>query len=212
MKRVFILLMAIGLFNCTRTKNEDSSLSAKVDSSQNVKADDFYSISKTYGDVESDGLLFPTDIISKVKRFRVNGRELKGQPYGGGDCWGKIRRYVLDNDTLTIDKHNCGEYGFGNKLFLKKADSLVLAVTYAIDRSQNEKESWFNDLLEIVEFKKNEFMIKTSVETITDWNEIKLDRPPGKSDNFKGQNSSGDYLYYLEEYKKIRSYELVGEE
>jgi hypothetical protein len=212
MARVVTLLIIAGLYSCTRTQTADSSVSATKGSPQSVTTSDFYSISKTYGDIESDSLLFPTEVMQKVKYLRVWGIEIKGQPYGGGDCWGKIKRYVLEKDTLTIDKHNCGEHGFGNKVFLKKGDSLTLAVTYEIDQLQNEKGSWFNDLLEIVEFKKNEFMIKTSVETITDWNKIKLDRPPGKSDRLKDQNASGDYLYYLEEYKKIRAYEFVEEE
>jgi len=212
MTRVDILLIIVGLFSCTRIQTDDSSLSATVDNSQSVTTNDFYSISKTYGDVESDSLLFPSEVMQKVKSHRARGREIKGQPYGGGDCWGKIKRYLLDEDTLTIDKHNCGDYGFGNKVFLKKGDSLILTVTYKIDQLHDEKGASFKELLEIVEFKANEFMIKTSVETITDWNKIKLDRTPGKSDHFKGQNASGDYLYYLEEYEKIRLYELVEEE
>jgi hypothetical protein len=211
MNRVFVLVINIGIMSCTGKQTDKSLLSSIIDSTQIVTTNDFYSISKTYGDVESDRLLLPTDIKQKIEPLRTRGREIEGQPYGGGDCWGKVRRFVLDNDTLTIDKYKCGEHGFGNKVFIKEGDSLKLAVTYRIDHSQNEKESWFNDVLETVEFKREEGLIKTSVETISDWNNIKLDRPPGKFDHFKGKNSSNDYLYFLEEYKKIKTQELVSD-
>jgi hypothetical protein len=54
-------------------------------------------------------------------------------------------------------------------------------------------------------------VIEPSVEHITDWDKIKLDRPPGKSDHFKGQNSSGEYLYFIEEYRKIKALELTAD-
>jgi hypothetical protein len=118
---------------------------------------------------------------------------------------------VLDNDTLTIDKHNCGEHGFENRVFLKNGDSLKMVASYRVIPLQSEKQTVFTDLLEIAEFKREESTLKTSSESIEDWDNIKLDRPPGKFDHFRGKNSINDYLFYLDEYKKIRALGLISE-
>lgn len=213
MAKVIGLALLLALVCCTGREQTGQPGHSKRDSVLiSPKPSDFYSVSKIYGDHESDSLLLPVATKKRIKAIRMQGTEMAQQPYGGGDCWGKVRRFVLDEDTLTIDKHSCGEYGFGNTVFLKTGDSLRLVATYEVEHQQNENQSLFTDLLEIVDFKPYESSIQTSTALITDWNAFKIDRAPQKSGRFQGENASVNYKHYKEQYEALKKLALLSEE
>lgn len=213
MAKVAALILLLALVCCTGREQTSQSTHSKPDSALIAsKPSDFYSVSKIYGDSESDSLLLPIATKKRIMTIRMQGTEIAQQPYGGGDCQGKVRRFVLAEDTLTIDKHSCGEYGFENVVFLKTGDSLKLVATYKVDHEQNEKQSWFTDLLEIVEFKQYESSIEASTGLITDWNVLNADRAPQKSDQARGENAAADYDHYKKQYEALKTLDLLSEE
>ncbi|MBT1696021.1 hypothetical protein KK083_03975 [Fulvivirgaceae bacterium PWU4] len=213
MPKVAALILLLALACCTAREQTSQPAHPKRDTAMiSPNPDDFYSVLKIYGDSESDSLLLPVATKKRIKVIRMQGTEMAQQPYGGGDCWGKVRRFVLAGDTLTIDKHSCGEHGFGNTVFLKTGDSLRMVVTYEVDHQQNENQSLFTDLLEIVEFKPYESNIQTSTEFITDWSVLTTDRAPRKSGRFQGENASANYEYHIEQCKALKKLNVLSDE
>ena len=59
---------------------------------------------------------------------------------------------ILGTDTLTIDKYDCGDYGFGNTLFITNADSLMYVREFSVEWSPDDDGNVFHVNENIFEF------------------------------------------------------------
>ncbi len=201
MKRLPLLFFLSFIVSCQQS-SQTIPLSEKADTKV-VEKDtvseaepDYYTISHSLGDVDSNSLLFPDRIVQHAKSIMSEAKELMPLNQGIGDCAIKVRRFVKDLDTLTIKKHNCGEYGFGSVLVLTQKDSLKLVAEYHVNVNVDEKRLTYSDYLRIAEFKKEESNVTESSMAISDWTNLNLNRSPGKTEHFVGKNSFASNVYW----------------
>lgn len=136
-------MLTLGLLGCSQTNRE--SQSKTLDSTvTNDKVTDEYELASIYRDLESDSLLVSKTDEKKFTELLTKGRKIKEQEYGGGDCEGKFKQLTGENDTLTIDKFDCGDYGFGNSQFIVHNDSLRYVREYKMEWSPDDKGNEFN--------------------------------------------------------------------
>ena len=111
-----------------------------------------YEFASAYRELDSDSLVLRKADIVKFSRFYTDGIKIRELEYGGGDCDGKFMQRILGTDTLTIDKYDCGDYGFGNTLFITNADSLRYVRKFSIEWSPDDDGNVFHVNENIFEF------------------------------------------------------------
>jgi hypothetical protein len=146
MKQILHIILLIGLcISCNQTTDKaetietDKAKTIGVSDSLELAPQDDYSASAIYRSLDSDSLLTDKgEIDSLLSIFLRTGKQIKRKEYGGGDCEGAYRTFSIkdDNSILTIDKYDCGDFGFGNSQYLTKNDSVLLTREFKVE--------WYN--------------------------------------------------------------------
>lgn len=203
MRQILISIIILGLLSCTKTTQQ-----TEIKTTDNVtNTVDNYSASAIYSSDESDSLLLShSDFEKIILTFRVQGTKIKEKEYGGGDCWGRYKRFLLNGDTLTINKNSCGDYGFSNSQFLTKGDSISIVRKFEMQWSADSTETKFIVLEQIYTFKEGQLTINEKTKTILDWKGYDLKELPFKSRTTNGQQ---EYTDLKNELRELLTYELI---
>jgi hypothetical protein len=173
MTKILQLILVFGFVSCWQATRQSKSTISESTRQNDVVNE--YELASIYRDVDSDSLLAASADKSKLADFITNGTKIEEKEYGGGDCDGKFKRFVLDEDTLTIDKYDCGDYGFGNTGFVSNHDSLRYVREYKIEWFPGDEENEYNVSETIYEFTANKLTKRTRTKSIKDWKDFKID-------------------------------------
>jgi hypothetical protein len=168
MEKILALIFIGGLFSCSPTGSQtDTKVTAAPLTPDNLANE--HDDTSNFRDLDSDSLGGDTRDMLDFLPFQEKGTKVKEKEYAGGDCSGKFKQIALGTDTLTIDKHDCGEYGFGNTQFITTGDSLRYVRKYTIEWSPDDKGNEFIVSETIYEFRASGVLKKTrekSIETL----------------------------------------------
>ena len=129
----------------------------------------------SYRSLDSDSLEIQDEEFNKtIAHFRASGRKIKEMKYGGGDCWGKFVQIVMGSDTVTIDKYDCGDYGFGNSQFIVHNDSLTKIREFRMEWSPDGNGYAFNVMEQILEFDPDHLTTKNRVGSTEGWEDFRF--------------------------------------
>jgi hypothetical protein len=207
MKKILLFLL-VGVISCQsfQKPNKDKSDTIATDiSTNNISNNNWYDSLQIYSSVKSDSLFLDQEQMkSLIDSFRLHRSHLQTIQYGGGDCWGITNFFSLDLDTLIIDKYDCGDYGFGNNLFLISNDSIAMVRKYDFDWDPSDGNVNYNISEQIFLF--NDMILLQRKKTIGSWKDFSLDNVPFIKSNIYGTN---DYNLFLEEVKNIKKRETI---
>lgn len=151
MKKILLIIFILGFIGCSKTEQESGG-NATDSFAPERPVETGYEFASAYRELDSDSLLLGKGDIVEFSRFYTNGIKIREQEYGGGDCDGKFMLQVLGADTLTIEKYDCGDYGFGNTLFITNADSLMYVREFSVEWSPDDDGNVFHVNENIFEF------------------------------------------------------------
>lgn len=172
MRTIFLLILITGLFSCTRTK-ESLNSDVAIDSLESSPQDD-YVASTIYRSLDSDSLLIDKKTVDEfLLNFIINGKLIRKHEYGGRDCDSAYKTYKLDNNTsiLTIDKYDCGDYGFGNSQYLTSGDSITYVREFAVEWDATNDKTSYKVTERLIKFKNGRTQLKErqkSIDRLTD--------------------------------------------
>jgi hypothetical protein len=188
MTKILPVIFVLALFSCSRTRQSENQ---KADSSSTVaNAGNDYELASINRTLDSDSLLASKDVVMKFSEFLKKGTKFKENEYGGGDCYGKFKQIDLGVATLTIDKYDCGDYGFGNTEFITDGDSLRYVRQFKIEWSPGDKGNEFKVSETIYEFSTRGISKKTRAKSIEEWKDFRIN--DGK---FEESSNSGQSEY-----------------
>ena len=199
MRTILLLTLVTGLFNCTRTTETKNS--GVPSDSLEFSAQDDYTASTIYRSLDSDSLLIDKETVDNfLLHFITNGQLLRRHEYGGGDCDGVYRTYNLDKNTiiLTVDKYDCGDYGFGNNQYLTKNDSVILVREFTVDWDISDTKTPYRVTERMIKFTNGKTISKERQKSTDRLSDIGFSNLPFNNN----ENSQVD------EYTRIRK-ELV---
>lgn len=196
-----MLTLILGLASCSQTGRQSDSKMTDPTSTQNDGGNNYDQTLK-YRDLESDSL--SADKIDQLKfaEFSTKGTKIKEKEYGGGDCESKFKRLVLGNDTLTVDKYDCGDYGFGNTEFITSGDSLQYVREYKIEWSPDDKGNQFRASETTYEFSTNRLLKRTRAKFVEKWKDFRITEIPFEGSRLRGQD---EYNQFKKELRDILS-------
>ncbi len=102
----------------------------------------------------------------------MKSKKVKEKEYGAGDYFGKYRVYVNKFDTLVIDKGDGGDYGFGNTVYFKRNDSLILYREYKFESFISDSGQIEEVTEQIVTFNKAGMTFLRRQMRTKDWSEL----------------------------------------
>jgi len=196
MIKILPLIFAFGLLSCSQPRQSDSQTTDSSSLPDNLAND--YNLASTDRDPDSESLLADNDDLVMYSKFSTNGTNIREKEYGGGDCGGKFKQIVLETDTLTIDKYDCGDYGFGNTEYIKDGDSLRYVRKYKMEWSPDDKGNEFKVSETIYEFSTIGLTKRTRAKSIKGWSEFRINE-----ENFEESRISGQ-LEYNELKKELK--------
>lgn len=101
----------------------------------------------------------------------AQGKVLRRNEYGAGDCWGSITEYALPKGSLAIDSMTCGEYGFTYTRYLFNANKQLIAVR--VKKSDtlfgDNDEAAFSRVERLVDFSRSPAKVQIKTDTIKDY-------------------------------------------
>jgi len=121
-------------------------------------------------------------VDSFLLNFIANGQLLRRHEYGGGDCDGAYRTYNLKNSKsiLTIDKYDCGDYGFGNNQYLTKKDSVTNVREFSVEWDVSDGNTLYIVTERMIKFKNGKTILKERQKSITRLADLKFGNVPFK--------------------------------
>jgi len=165
MTKILQLILIIGLFSsCVQTT--DKMVNHEESDMLKASPQDDYSTSTVYRALDSDSLLIDKGTIDSVVSLFKGGQLLRKHEYGGGDCDGAYRTFKIQGDSsiLTIDKYDCGDYGFGNNQYLTRNARILLVREFKVEWGNVDK---YHVTERIIEFKTEGTIVKTRSRTIS---------------------------------------------
>jgi hypothetical protein len=207
MTKILLLIFVLGLISCSETNKQSESKTSDTTSTQDVVVNE-YELALIYRDLDSDSLLADKDDQLKLLKFLTKGIKIKEKEYGSGDCEGKFKQLALHEDTLTIDKYDCGDYGFGNTEFILDSDSLKYVREFKIEWSPDDKENELSVSETTYEFTSSNLKKRTRTKSIKGWKDFRIDDVNFEESTLPGHE---EYNKFKKELKNITLKEKLGE-
>ena len=200
---------------CGKRPSETSSVdnNVTVDSTKQIQIDTStttgqrnYNRSMIHREFDNDSLLLDLPDLRKLIKSFTSKQKVREKEYGAGDYFGKYRVYADKLDTLIIDKGDGGDYGFGNTIYLKRKDSIVLYRDYYFN-SFVDSTGWGEEVTElIVTFKHATVSSKRRQMQTADWSQLFLKNIPFEN---IPDDPSKRYKLLKDELNKLYKRELV---
>jgi len=206
-----LLLISLGCSNrpsdVANKDSNDSTTTTKISPPDSLTVGQInYKKSLIYREFENDSLLLDLPDLKRLIRSFTSKSKVKEKEYGAGDYFGKYRVYADKLDTLIIDKGDGGDYGFGNTVYLKRDDSIVLYRNYEFNSIVSESGQTEEITEQLIAFKQGTMSAKQRKMTTKDWSEL----------NFKGikfetvaDDPSKRYKSLTDELKSLYKRELI---
>ena len=180
----------------------DSTSKNQIDTSTTIGQRN-YDRSMIHREFGNDSLLLDLPDLRKLIKSFTSKQKVREKEYGAGDYFGKYRVYADKLDTLIIDKGDGGDYGFGNTIYLKRKDSIVLYRDYYFN-SFVDSTGWREEVTELlVTFKQRTVSVKQRQMQSKDWGQLFFKNIPFDNipdDPFRRYKSLEDKLNKL--YKR----------
>jgi hypothetical protein len=139
MRHLVVITFAMMLFGCVQRKAEVQNINDSIAEADTVPKDVLGGgvvdlAAPSTSDATRDSLFISDSVFSQLtKDFYSNARQVQVKHFGGGDCEGWFKRFVMDTDTFTVDCMYCGEYGFSNAQFINRKDSILMVRIFDVD-------------------------------------------------------------------------------
>lgn len=192
MTKNFLLILTLGLFSCSQINTQSESKTAdSISSRDNIENE--YELASIYRDLDSDSLLADKDNQLRLNAFLTKGIKTKEKEYGGGDCDGKFKQLSFGTDTLTVDKYDCGDYGFGNTQFITKGDSLKFVREFKFDWLVDSTGSKFNVTENVYDFSGSEVIKRIRTKQANGWKDFRISNIEFEQSRLQGQKEYNDF-------------------
>ncbi len=156
-----------------RNKGQIDSTTSEILPTDSAAAQKNYLKSIIHRDFDNDSLLIDLPELKRtVRSIVLKSKKVEEKNYGAGDYYGKYRVYAYKFDTLIIDKGDGGDYGFGNALYLKRNDSLILYRKYELTSMFSDSGQTQEVTEQIVAFKNGSMTLTQRQMTTKDWCEL----------------------------------------
>jgi hypothetical protein len=109
---------------------------------------------------------------------------------------------------LTIDKHDCGDYGFGNSEFITEGDSLRYARKYKMEWSPDDKGNQFNVSETIYEFSNDSVIKRTREKSTKGWKDYTINDLTFEETRLPAQ---GEYIELKNQLRNLTLKEKLNE-
>jgi len=207
MTKILLLIFVIGLVGCSQTsKQSEFKPTDSILMYTNIINE--YELASVYRDLDSDSLLVDNDELLELDEFLTKGTKIREMEYGGGDCSGKFKQLSFEMDTLTVDKYDCGDYGFGNTEFVTKGDSLRLVREFRMEWLVDSTGSKFNVSEAIYDFSSLRSTKRTRTKSVQGWKDFRISDTDFDERRLHGQK---EYLELKKELKDLAMKEKLSE-
>lgn len=142
-------------------------------------------------DIKSDSIVLERGVLyEQIFNFIAKGAKTSDESFVGmgGPCRKKIRKYVIDHDSLTLIKDDCDTHSFANHQFITQGDSLVLYRTYKMELSSSNNKPYLTE--EIYQFRGQTAIISRRNKTGEGPDDFRLNKIP-----FTVTRRPGGYYY-----------------
>ncbi len=190
MTKILLLILTLGLFSCSQTNRRSESKTIDSTASRD-NIENEYELASIYRDLDSDSLLADEDNKLRLNEFLTKGTKTKEKVYGGGDCGGKFKQLSFKTDMLTVDKYDCGDYGFGNTQFITKGDSLKFVREFKFEWLVDNTGSKFNVTENIYDFSGSIKRIRTK--EVQGWRDFRISNIDFGQSRLQGQKEYNDF-------------------
>jgi hypothetical protein len=207
MKKILLPIFAFGLVSCSQTSKQSESKTTDSTLMQNDIVNE-YELASIYRDLDSDSLLADNDDLLRLNEFLTKGTKIKEKEYGGGDCGGKFKQLSFKTDTLTVDKYDCGDYGFGNTEFITRGDSLRFVREFKMEWLVDSTGSKFNVSETIYYFSSLRSTRRTRTRSVPGWKDFSIRNTDFEEGQLQGQK---EYNEFKKELKDLALKEKLGE-
>lgn len=192
MTKTLLLIIALGLFSCSQTNRQSESKTTDTTATQD-NIENEYELASIYRDLDSDSLLADKDNSLRLNEFLTKGTKTKENEYRGGDCSGKFKQLSFKTDTLTVDKYDCGDYGFGNTQFITKGDSLKFVREFKFEWLVDSTGSKFNVTENIYNFSNSQAIKRIRTKEVNGWKDFRINNIEFKQSRLQGQKEYNDF-------------------
>jgi hypothetical protein len=203
--KIGLILILVVLFSCTRTekKSDISILSESIKDTSTIEGD--FSSSIVYSSSDNNNLLMESnDYLDIITRLMTKENQIYDKEFGGGDCEGRVKIFAENSDTLFLEKTDCGDYGFGNTLFLKNCDSLIFVRYYKYDWDIKDKKMVFNISEKIYNFENQTLFERRKV--VEPWIEYSLNDIPFSTSTFSRTEKNNEFS---KEIIELKTFEIL---
>ena len=196
MTKILQLILIIGLYSTCRQTTDKVVASERPDTLVASPQDD-YLTSTIYRALDSDSLVIDKGAFDSLVSLFKRGHQLSKHDYGGGDCYGAYRTFKMEGDSsiLTVDKYDCGDYGFGNNQYLTRNANILLVREFKVEWDNVDN---YHVTERIIEFKTEGTIIKARKRTVSQLVDLRF-----KGEEFEYERSTTD-----EELERIKK-ELI---
>lgn len=192
MTKILLLILTLGLFSCSQTNRQSESKTVDSTASRD-NIENEYELASIYRDLDSDSLLADEDNKLRLNEFLTKGTKTKEKEYGGVDCDGKFKQLSFKTDTLTVDKYDCGDHGFGNTQFITMGDSLKFVREFKFEWLADSTGSKFNVTENIYDFSVSGSIKRIRAKEVQGWKDFRISNIDFEQSRLQGQKEYNDF-------------------
>ena len=199
---VIFLVLSVN-FSCSQTGKKTTYSDVNDLKKDTLKIQSEYDKSLIYSNPDNENLLIESEtFLDTVARMKKQGKLIYEKEFGAGDCFGKVKIFNDNQDTLFIKKIDCGDYGFGNTQFLMENDSIKVARFYNYQFLVSENKTLFKIIEQIYNFEK--MTLKERQKIVEPWTEYSLKDIPFSTSKFSRTEKEKKYRKEIIEFRKLK--------